>query len=317
MKNVILIIGDKYDPHVMEVVKKIDTENYRVFYLNPLDGSLGKISFYYDPFRIEIANAHHSVTLNEIITVWWRLKPDFSKLPKDLEEVTSKNFIQREWTLLLETLSFYLDDCFWMNKRGVDHLLRSKPFQLHQAQSFGFKIPGTIISNNFDAIADHFSTYKEILYKPLSYFVSPPKKILYANSVSVEDLPLHEENISVAPCIFQQYIDKKYELRITVVGEEIFPVKIYSQENPNAKLDWRREQLYLQYELVTLDTALEKKIRTFHQAMGLAYGAYDFIAGNDGTYTFLEVNPVGQWLWLESLLKLDISKSVAQLLMRH
>ena len=317
MKNVILIIGDKHDPHVIEVVKKIDTENYRVFYLNPLDGTLGKVSFYYDPFRIEIKNANRSVALNEIMTVWWRVKPNFSEAPKDVEEVASKNFIQREWMLLLETLGFYLDHCFWMNRRGSDHLLRSKPYQLHQAQSFGFKIPRTIISNNFDAITEHFSSYKEILYKPLSYYISPPKKILYANSVAMEDLPQHKENISIAPCIFQKYIDKHYELRITVVGDNIFPVKIYSQENPNAKLDWRREQLHLQYEAVTLDPALEKKILAFHEAMGLAYGAYDFIAENDGTYTFLEVNPVGQWLWLETILKLDISNAVAQLLMKH
>lgn len=316
MKNVILIIGDKHDPHVMEVVRKIDKEKYRVFYLNPLDGAMGKVSFYYDPFRIEIENEYSSITSHEIIAVWWRVKPDFSKLPKDLEEVASKNFIQREWMLLLETLSCYLDHCFWVNPRKTDHLLRSKPFQLHQAQSFGFKIPRTIISNSYNAIEAHFSTSREVLYKPLSYFVSPPKKILYANSVSVEALPSHKENISIAPCIFQTYVDKKYELRITIAGDHIFPVKIYSQENTNARLDWRREQLDLKYETIILEKAFEKKLLAFHQAMGLVYGAYDFIVEEDGTYTFLEVNPLGQWLWLETILKLDISGAVAILLMK-
>jgi hypothetical protein len=316
MKTAILIIGDPDDPHVKAVSGHIDRVEYDLVFLDPANGDTGSLLFSYDPFSLKIVNSGEATSSEEIKSVWWRVKPNLSMLPKTIEEVETKQFIQREWLLAFEAMSFVLDDCFWINRRDVDILLRSKPFQLYKAQSFGFEIPSTIIGNDFAAIEQHFASRQEVLYKPLSYFAVPPEKILYSNAIPVADLPGHHKNISIAPCIFQAYVDKQYELRITIIGAHVFPVRIHSQENPNAALDWRREQLNLQYEVVTLDAAFEKKLLTFHRATGLVYGAYDFIVGVDGKYTFLEVNPVGQWLWLESILKLDISEKMAGALMQ-
>lgn len=316
MSTAILVIGDPDDPHVKAVSGHIDRSEYDLLFLDPANGDTGSLFFSYDPFSLTIVNSGKATHSGKIGSVWWRVKPNLTLMPKTIEEVETKQFIQREWLLAFEAMSFVLDDRFWINRRDVDILVRSKPFQLYKAQSFGFDIPSTIIGNDFASIQRHFSSRQEVLYKPLSYFAVPPEKILYANAIPVADLPAHHQNISIAPCIFQGYVDKQYELRITVIGAHVFPVRIHSQEYPNAELDWRREQLNLQYEVATLDPAFEDRLLAFHRAMGLVYGAYDFIVGPDGKYTFLEVNPVGQWLWLESILKLDISKKMADALMQ-
>jgi glutathione synthase/RimK-type ligase-like ATP-grasp enzyme len=159
------------------------------------------------------------------------------------------------------------------------------------------------------------SQHNPLIYKPLSYLIIPSDHlILYANLLSNEELVAASQNISRAPSIYQEYIEKDYELRITVIGEDIYPVKIYSQTNENTIIDWRKDQLNLEYELVSLDPEFEESLRNLHNNFNLIYGAYDFIVTPKGEHVFLEVNPVGQWLWLEEELGLDISQSIADLL---
>ena len=112
-------------------------------------------------------------------------------------------------------------------------------------------------------------------------------------------------------CIFQQYLEKDFELRITIVGEQVFAVKIHSQKNKKTELDWRKDQLHVEYELFKLPDHIKIKLLKLHQAFGLFYGAYDFIVDQGGDYHFLEVNPAGQWLWMEEIIQLNISEKLA------
>jgi len=182
---------------------------------------------------------------------------------------------------------------------------------LFKASQNGFKIPKTLISNDYNSIQESTKDFNRIIYKPLSYFIVPPDKVLYSNIMSIGEILDNKENIKMAPCIFQNYIDKKYELRITIVGSKIFAVKINSQENELAKYDWRRNQLNLKYEIIQLDKIMENKILALHNDFKLTYGAYDFIVDKNGDFIFLEVNPAGQWLWFEKELKIDISEQIA------
>lgn len=79
-------------------------------------------------------------------------------------------------------------------------------------------------------------------------------------------------------------------------------------------MDWRKDQLHVEYELFELPKDIKNNLLKLHQAFGLFYGAYDFIVDQSGDYHFLEVNPAGQWLWMEEILKLNISEHLAQAL---
>ena len=48
--------------------------------------------------------------------------------------------------------------------------------------------------------------------------------------------------------------------------------------------------------------------------MGLYFGAFDFILDPDGRYVFLEMNPFGQWVWIEQLCTLRIADSLVGLM---
>jgi glutathione synthase/RimK-type ligase-like ATP-grasp enzyme len=136
---------------------------------------------------------------------------------------------------------------------------------------------------------------------------------LFTGLVSAETLA-NLDLIRITPGIFQERIDKSYELRITVIGSRIFAVKIDSQALAETQLDWRHAQHDVAYEVATLPNEITMKINAFMQSLGLVYGAFDFIVTPDGRYVFLEVNPGGAYMWVEAATGLAITPALADAL---
>ncbi len=313
----ILIIGDAEDPHIASVCSFLNEPEDSFFVLNPHKGGSYSITYYYNPLRIEIESDGHVIDASDIDAVWWRLKPNLTNPPKNTVEFEQQKFMHREWHMSLDPLRYFLKDCFWINRRESDLMARNKPYQLNLAQEIGFKIPEGTISNSSKKILETIESFDRFIYKPLSYYILPPDQVLYSSVMSKEEVIEKRKNIEQAPCIFQQYLGKDFELRITIVGEKVFAVKIHSQKNKKTKLDWRKDQLHVEYELFKLPDHINIKLLKLHQAFGLFYGAYDFIVDHLGDYYFLEVNPAGQWLWMEELLGLNISECMAKVLCKE
>lgn len=310
----ILIIGDIDDPHVAKVCSLLKKKGENPIVLNPFKGHENSIRYTYNPLSVQIKAQGNSVEIKKIKSVWWRLKPNLTSMPETKEEFERSKFIHREWQLTLEPLKYFLKDCFWINRREADALCRNKPFQLNLANLEGFKIPNGVISNDVNEIQKKIRAFKQVVYKPLSYYIVPPDRILYSSIMTKEEVSQKSNNIEQAPCIFQEYIDKDFELRITIVGGKVFPIKIQSQLNNVTKFDWRKDQINIDYEIFELPKSIEQKLLNLHQKFELFFGAYDFIVDPQGAYYFLEVNPAGQWLWLEENLDLSISESIAEAL---
>jgi hypothetical protein len=121
-----------------------------------------------------------------------------------------------------------------------------------------------------------------------------------------------------SPVIFQQYIEKEYELRITVIGLQVFACAIFSQEKPEAAHDFRNSKHIneLRHTPVNLPSHITKSILHFMQLVGLDYGSIDMIYTATGEYVFLEVNPDGGWGWTESIAGLPISEAMADFMVQ-
>jgi hypothetical protein len=109
-------------------------------------------------------------------------------------------------------------------------------------------------------------------------------------------------SIEAAPAIYQAQIDKSYEIRLTVIGNRLFPAKISAKEGP-AFLDWRPAigKPNCRVEAMSLEPTLDIRALQLIRSLGLAYGCIDLAVGNDGETYFLEVNPRGQFLFIEQL----------------
>ena len=117
----------------------------------------------------------------------------------------------------------------------------------------------------------------------------------------------------------QEYVEKEFELRVTVVGRKVFACKIDSQcmDEDKGKVDWRQGYDFgLKHEPFDLPASVEDFCRNYLHEMCLNFGCFDFIVTPQGEYVFLECNPNGQWLWIELLTGQKISVAIAECLIR-
>ncbi|RMG32251.1 MAG: hypothetical protein D6732_13605 [Methanobacteriota archaeon] len=113
-----------------------------------------------------------------------------------------------------------------------------------------------------------------------------------------------KKSIRVCPTIYQEYIEKQYELRITVIGDRVLAVKILSNNDQATMIDWRAAHIYGRSPVVekfSLPAEWEAMAKAWVNGMGLLFGAIDAIVNKDEQIVFLEVNPFGQFLWCEQL----------------
>jgi glutathione synthase/RimK-type ligase-like ATP-grasp enzyme len=112
---------------------------------------------------------------------------------------------------------------------------------------------------------------------------------------------------------YQHEIDKIYDLRVILVGDKIFPTAIHSQDQQETAVDWRvadLKELQLRHEKIFLPKQLKQKCRELVRFFSLRYSSMDFVLGKDGKYYFLELNPNGQWAWIEQLVGYPIRDAI-------
>ena len=124
------------------------------------------------------------------------------------------------------------------------------------------------------------------------------------------------DSIAYAPCLLQRHIPKRLDVRVTVIGASVFAVAIRSQDHPEARNDWRRgSTLQLAHELHALPSPIEQLCARLVRELGLAFGAIDLVLTPDGEYVFLEINPNGQWAWIQQICpKVPLRETLADLL---
>ncbi|MGB8346821.1 MAG: hypothetical protein WCD86_18175, partial [Ktedonobacteraceae bacterium] len=193
-----------------------------------------------------------------------------------------------------------------------------KPFQLHVARSCGFEIPPSLITNDPEAAISFFEQCNgEMIYKTLSGGMimsdtGDPLSI-YTSQVTADHLqegsPIHH-----TACLFQARVPKKIELRITVIGSQVFAAEIHSQHSESTAIDWRRSYSDLLYEIHQLPEEIAEKCLLLVQRFGLVFGAIDMILTPDDRYIFLELNPNGQWAWIEHATGLPLCATLVDLL---
>ncbi len=258
----------------------------------------------------DLQGAGARLPFSDVQGVWWRPKPTLKQLQRS-------SFRDREWQFALEALEALTHQARWVNPRAVDQRCRHKPGQLIAAERAGLDVPPTLISNDAQAVAAFLAPLgPSAIYKALSWYGDEPAQALFTTRVAVASLADLQGNIAAAPGIYQPYIDKDYELRITVVDEEIFAVRIDSQSHSDTKTDWRRNPGAVAHLPTELPPEIARRLLAFHKAQDLVFGAYDFIVTPEGRHVFLEVNSLGQWLWTEEMTGLPISDAVAAALLR-
>lgn len=203
----------------------------------------------------------------------------------------------------------------WFPGRWGDVLAAERKLpQLRAAVSVGFEVPDTLVSTNPVEVIAFFRKHEgRIITKTLGQGMrwNIPEASRYTRLMSLREVK-YIPDASLCPVIYQPYMEKRLEIRATVVGEQVFAVAIHSQVTGRTEHDWRRYDLQrTPHEVYELPADVAARCVALTKNLSLNYGAIDLILTPDGRYVFLEVNPGGQWLWLEDLTGIPISRAIA------
>lgn len=106
-----------------------------------------------------------------------------------------------------------------------------------------------------------------------------------------------------------------------MVGDKVFACEIHSQENQRTIDDWRHYNFDdlkdVKHLVHKLPSEVQDKCIRMADHFGLNFATFDLVLTPDGKYVFLEMNPNGQWLWIEDLTGLPISEAITDLLFTH
>lgn len=209
-----------------------------------------------------------------------------------------------------------LDRCLWVNDPMAAARAEYKPLQLAEAARVGLAIPETVITSDPPAAHDWASKLgRPIVYKPMNGVVHADEgeiRLLYTAPV-VDPVGLLDPAFGFTAQMLQERIPKAFEARVTVVGREIFAVRIDASSTA-AQEDWRSDYDSLAYSVIKLPHDLKAKLLMLMSRLGLVYGAFDLIHDTCGRWVFLEVNQGGEFGWLADKTGLPIYSAMADLL---
>lgn len=302
MMKTILVITNKDDITVDFVIKELQKRGIAYYRLNTEDiPNKIDVNFNINTATYELFDVIKQITINllEFDSVYYR-RPLLNNLYYiDGINMQERSYLRNELAFVLEGIYKILKDKFWLNNVYDIRQAENKIYQLQLAQEVGFLIPQSLISNQIRKVKQLKTLVDdECIIKPIKSGnvndESTPKAIFTAkiNDEHFKDI----DRIEAFPIYIQNNIHKKYDLRITVIGTEIYAAQIYSQVNKSSEIDWRKGSNILEHRAHNLPKNIKKMCIDLIKRLNLNYSAIDMVLDKQGQYVFLEVNPNGHGL---------------------
>lgn len=255
-----------------------------------------------------------SVALGDVGGIYFRRPTlfDFGALPEPISEWALAEARNGLSGLLMASNK-------WLNHPHHNGYADFKPIQLTAACRAGLAVPRTIITNDPAQARGFVKELGDVIYKPMSPAVLPDGaakgSMLYASPVKPHDLQ-ESNGVAATAHMFQERIKHDYAVRLTVVDDRAFAAAIHAHSDA-AAIDWRSDYDALTYETIDVPADVYHGVMKLMTALHLRFGAFDFLVTPDRGWIFLEVNPNGQWAWIEQTVGLPISSAIADALTKQ
>lgn len=220
----------------------------------------------------------------------------------------------REWGASLDGFLAEVPQSHWMNHPASNARAGNKLFQLSIAPRFGLRLPETLITRSREEAQNFWISHEgKIVAKPLSVgHVEALDGSIEAQILTSEVCAEHLDNFALlasCPTLLQQRIEKGVDVRVTVVDRQICALAASPQQGTPTPVDIRQDGMStLVYEPVTLPAEIVSRLLSLCEHLQLRFAAIDLIRSRNDEWFFLEVNPNGQWAWLDLVGASDIAR---------
>ncbi len=178
-------------------------------------------------------------------------------------------------------------------------------------------MPKTLITNSPDdardfvkALPDAVAAYKALGSRSPTEIDGQPQA-LWTTQVRPEDI---DDSVALTAHQFQEWVPKVFEVRLTVVGTQMFAARIRAGSEAS-RIDFRSDYDSLAYGPCAVPERVRDGVRKLMSEFGLRYSALDFLVNKHGHWYLVDVNPNGQWAFVP-FLREPITQAIADLLER-
>lgn len=316
----ILVLTGKEDATADYFCKRLaqsGTDHFRF----DTDRDLTEVRLGYDSFGPSLVVASRKFRPSDFSAVWLRrptpLTPTLSGDAAEIRHATG------EWTEALEGFLGHIPKHRWINHPSANAGSSHKLEQLTRAKQFGLTIPRTLLTQSEDEARTFLlECGAGAIVKPISsgYLEreSPDDDTqVFTNAVTDADLP-SLGLVSQCPTMFQQAVNKTSDVRATIIDEFAVFVELRAKDGENQRLDIRRNNMVdVRYSVTEPPAAVRAAILAVVRSYGLRFAAVDFAINRSREWVFLEINPNGQWAWLDLIGGVDIAQEFIQQLLSN
>lgn len=307
----VLIVTQPFDATADYVVAELHERGVPVFRCNPGDfpRRLTLAARLGDGWAGSLHLPGRKLSLADIGCGWYR-RPSTFEFPEELS-TEERRWCGAEARLGLGGVLAAVPR--WLNHPSDIARAEYKPLQLANARAVGLTVPDTVITNDADEARRFAEEHGQVVYKPLSAVgvsENDEYRLVYANRVTADDIT---DTVTATAHLFQTWIDKAFEVRLTVVDDDFFAVRI-DAESPAAAIDWRTDYDHLRYMLIETPEGIRLAVSRLLDSLRLRFTAMDFVVTPDGDWVFLEANQNGQWGWLQDATGAPIAAAIAHAL---
>jgi hypothetical protein len=302
---ILVILSSADDYHTRCVQHELEKRGDSVFVADASELCHGAVLTFspHDPDATEWRRKDgRSLRLGMADVVWFR-RNLLAVPPPTVSDAEDRRFITREWHQLV---SGAFDS---IPARLVDPpaagLAATKPRQLALARRAGLSIPSTVITSCTAAAREFVGRHAgRVVHKTMT----PSATSMFETRRwgAQEDAAI--DDLSLAPTILQQYVEAEREVRITIVGDQIFAAE-YRPVAVDGRLDGDAR-----YTAHVLPGGVERGLHRLMKSLSLTFATGDIRITPSGEYVFLELNPQGQFLWIEIQTGQQITRTMAEFL---
>lgn len=244
-----------------------------------------------------IASQTRSLTSDECSGVWWR-RPEWPSRAPDVEDSENAAVI-RQWRAFLAAFAT-VSGPTWISDPSAIYSAENKARQLALASEVGFSVPQTLWTNDVSAAESRLNEQQpNVIVKSVAtaYWETPvAPHFVFAGAADAKALP-SAHKLAAAPLCFQRPVTPKDDIRVTVVGNRCFAA--IRDPDVGDPVDWRLGE-QTPWRPTEIAGALSEKCAELVRRLGLRFGGIDLARDADGRFWFIEINPNGEWAWLEA-----------------
>ena len=259
---------------------------------------------------ISIDGEEYEAQFDNLKGIFFRA-PVFLRTQSKAELTVHEQLERNQWSSFLRNLIIF-KNANWINNPVSTYCAENKLFQLCIAEECGLLVPDTFVSNCTDFNLDSNKKYIVKSLDTALFYDVKNKKEMFTYSNVVTGAELQEYDLTSAPIFIQEFLNPKVDCRVTYVAGTIFPVKIL-QNGKGMYGDWRVRKEELEYIPFQLPADVEAAIYKLMKKLDLNFGGIDLAIVNE-KYYFIEVNPTGEWGWLEVKTGMNISETIKKAL---